>query len=91
MPKTPVPHIRAWRRGSKGHQSCDLAWSKGVEVTTSTGSHYFFPTAKILDRKTTWIKFNRTCIITCEFTDRNKILDEFWGVQNVGQNKPGIG
>jgi hypothetical protein len=42
------------------------------------------PGGKILHRKTKWVKFHGTRVVSSELTDGNKILNDVGGNKNVG-------
>jgi len=64
---------------------------EGVEVTTAIAPDDFSPSAKILYRKTKGIKLNRTIIVKCELTDRNKIFNDGRSNKDIVEVKGSIG
>ena len=64
---------------------------EGVEVTTAVAPDDFSPSAKIFYRKTKGIKLNRTIIVKCELTDRNKIFNDGRSNKDIVEVKGSIG
>src|SRR6266540_3202310 len=77
------------RRGDG--EGCRRRWMEGVEVATAIAPDDFSTSAKILYRKTKGIKLNRTIIVKCELTDRNKIFNDGRSNKDIVEVKGSIG
>ena len=84
MPKATTPQVRGGGGEESGRRRRFIA-NKGVEIAMANGDHENSSSAKILHKKTTWIKFNRARIIFSEFTNRDEASDYVWGNKNVGE------
>jgi hypothetical protein len=79
MPKPSVPQIDR-RGGAEGE-----LWrqSERVEGAGALTSEHHRAGAKVLNRETGRVKFNRNIVITGQLTNRNQILNNGRGDQNV--------
>lgn len=71
MPKTLEPQLDR-RGGAEGELRRQL---HRVEIAGALTLELHLTSWKILDREAMRVKFNRNIIITCEFANRNQILD----------------
>ena len=65
-------------RGSDGEECRGPSWfvaDKGIEIAMANGDHENSPSAKILHKKTTRVKFDRTRIVASELTYRDETSD----------------
>jgi hypothetical protein len=75
--------------GRRGGEAAGGRWcgGEGVEVATTIAAKNHAPRLRILDRKTTRVKFNGTSIVTGELTNREKVAYKSRGNQNIVKMK----
>ena len=71
MTQASVPEIHS---GGESDRGGGVNWVELVGAVTSVEHH---PRASVLNRKTTFVKFNGNRIFTCKRTNRNKIFNKF--------------
>jgi metal-sulfur cluster biosynthetic enzyme len=68
------------RRGATSHR---------VQITVRLTAENHCPSAKVVDRKTKRVKFNRYMVISTELTNIKEVFNERWRKQNMAKNKRG--
>jgi hypothetical protein len=68
-----------------------LMVGNGVERTRTTAALDHVPSAKILNRKTKGVKFDRDMIINCKLTNRQKVFNYIWNYKKITKNERVVG
>ena len=77
MTQASVPKIHSGGESDRGGGSGGGGGVNRVELVGAVTSVEHHPRASVLNRKTTFVKFNDNWIFTCKRTNRNKIFNKF--------------
>ena len=77
MPQASMPKIHSRGESDRGGRSGGGGGVNRVELVGAVTSVEHHPRASVLNKKTTFVKFNGNRIFTCKRTNRNKILNKF--------------
>ena len=77
MTQASVPKIHTDGESDRGGGSGGGGRVNQVELVGAVKSVEYHPGASVLNRKTTFVKFNGDRIFTCKRTNRNKIFNKF--------------
>ena len=84
MTQASMPKIHSGGESDRGGGSGGGGGVNRVELVGAVTSVEHHPRASVLNRKTTFVKFNGNRIFTCKRTNGNKIFNKFRRNENIG-------